>query len=147
MLYAGFGASTMKLHFGQNSWPVGTSGSFNKNFSEFFFWKEFCLLFLDHKIFYLHVLVQKCRRCIPAKISDQSDKWAFSLKLCLFFFFFLTWQHCILVKILDQSELAAFLYKIYKTSSSFERVFHFILGPLNMLSVCFGAKTPTLYSG
>ena len=56
-------------------------------------------------------------------------------------------RNCILVKILDQSELAALWNKFFGIFFSFKRIFPIFLGPLNMLSVSFGAKLPTLYSG
>ena len=49
MLFAGFEAKTTKLHFGRNSWLVGTSGTFGQNFTQIFFLsKEFSIFLLDH---------------------------------------------------------------------------------------------------
>ena len=119
-----------------------------KIFRNFFFGKNFAFFSWTTKYSICMFWCKNADVVFRPKFLTSRTKghflWNFA---CFFFFFFLTWQHCILVEILNQSELAAFLYKIYKTSSSFEWVSHFILGPLNMLSVCFGAKTPTLYSG
>ena len=55
-------------------------------------------------------------------------------------------RNCILVKILDQSELVAVSTKNFR-NFFLERILPSLLGPENILSECFGAKMPTLYSG
>ena len=92
---------------------------FCTKFTRFLFLsKEFSILFLDHQICYLLVLVQKRQHCIHVKILYQSNKRTFSNKLCLFFF----------------------SYYLY-------RIIQMYLRSLNILPTCFQAKLVTLHSG
>ena len=121
MLSTSFGAKTSTLYSCQNSWPVGQWGIFvqilPKSFIYLFFiYIEFSTCFWDLWIYYLQVFVQK-------------------------------WRHCILVEILNLSELGVFSYKFYTNFFFLSKEFSIsFLGPLNMLSASFGAKTTTLYS-
>ena len=114
--------------------------------------------------------MQKWQHCIPDKILDQSVKRAFSFKFypinffILFFFYIIFHLFLIPLNILStnfNAKMATLHYGrncwpvgtrgiftqiLHEFLFHYKRIFYFFLGPLNMLSASFGAKTTTLYS-
>ena len=119
LLSTTFHAHVPTFDSSQKILPVGLRGIFVQNSSIFFFSKEFSICLLDHYICYIKVFMQKHRYWNLVKILDQSDKGARSYKIGTNYCFFV----------------------------SFQRIFHFFLGPLNVQSTSFHAHTPTLDSG
>ena len=119
MQFAGFGAKTTKLHSSQNSWPIGTCGSLEQNFLEFFFsFKKIFPIFLGP----LNMLSVSFGAKMPTLYSGQNalldgQKGIFLQTLPLFFFYL------------------------------FYRLFHVFLRSLNILPTCFQEKMVTLHFG
>ena len=115
--------------------------------------------------------MQKRQYCIQVKILYQSDKRAFSNKLCpSFFIYFILFLYnfplvsksseytinkfslknsdvAFRLKFLTSRNLGHFRTKFTKISFSFKRIFHFLLQPQNMQSAGFGEKMTKLHSG
>ena len=122
MISACSGAKMPILYSGQNSWPVGQKGIFVQILTDLFFYS---FSFFFYRIF--HVFLS------PLNILFTS----FHAKIVTLHFdqnFWLVITRGIFVQIL------------FEFFFSFERIFHFFLGPINMLWTSFGTKMMILYS-
>ena len=122
MLSTSFGAKMMTLHSGQNTWPIGQKGIFVQMLPDLFFYS---FLFFVYRIFHsflrpLNILSTSFREKMETLYSGRNS-WPPRTR-------------CIFVQI------------SHELFFPFERIFQFFLGPLNMLSTSFGAKTMTLFS-
>ena len=121
MLFASFSAKTTTMYSSQNTWPVGQKGILVQILPELFFY----LIFI-YRI--LHLFLK------PLNILSTS----FCAKMATLHFGRNSWP---------VGTRSIFVQNLYQLFFSFQIIFHFFLWPPNMLSACFGAKRPTLYSG
>ena len=117
----------------------------------------------------MQVLEQKRRHCIPVKILDQSNKMHFRINFSQVFFIYLFFnrifhlflRHLNILSTSFRAKMATlhyglnswpvgtrgiFVQNLQEFFFSFKWIFHFLLGPLNMLSTGFVVKKTTLYS-
>ena len=118
MLSAGFGAKTRKLHSGQNSWPFGTSGTFEQNLTNLFFFRKNFPFF------------SWTTKYTISKFRSKNADIVFRPKF---------WTNRTKGPIL--TNFALFLFNF------FYRIFHVFLRLLNILPTCFKEKMGTLHSG
>ena len=169
-----FQVKMAKLHSGQNSWPVVTSGIFVQNLQDFFFFQNnfpfyswttkyaICMFWCKNanivfrskfftcqtkglfwtnyaRVFYLFILLYF--------IVIQFSTFFYVLWIYCLHVFIEKWRRCIQLKFLTNRNFANFRTKFTRIFFSFERIFHFLLEPQNMLSASFGAKTTKLHFG
>ena len=122
MLSTCFGAKMQTLYFGRNSWLVEQKGIFIKILPDLFFYS---FLYFFNRTFHfflrpLNILSTSFRAKMETLHSGRNS-WPIGIR-------------------------AIFVIILHEFFFSFQIIFHFFVGPLNMPSTRIGAKTTTLYS-
>ena len=169
MLYAGFGAKTRKLHYGRNSWPFGTSGTFWQNLTNlFFFRKNFPFFSWTTKYTISKFRSKNANIVFRPELWTNRSKGPILTNFALFLFnFFMEFSTCFLdywiyyLHIFKQKwghllsgrhsyPVGTWVIFVQNLSDFFflsKEFSNFFLGPLNILFASFSWKMPTLYSG